>query len=52
MFSCGTPICGLARLTRAFADDPARQRQWLSFAQGLGTDLPPFGEVVVRSLLS
>jgi predicted nucleotidyltransferase component of viral defense system len=33
-------------LTKAFADDPAKQQLWKSFAATLGTELPPLAEVV------
>jgi predicted nucleotidyltransferase component of viral defense system len=33
-------------LTRAFADDSAKQHQWTSFAEGIGTEPPPLGDVV------
>jgi predicted nucleotidyltransferase component of viral defense system len=33
-------------LTRAFADDPAKQQQWASFADSIGVELPPLPEVV------
>jgi predicted nucleotidyltransferase component of viral defense system len=33
-------------LTKAFADDPAKQQQWKSFADTIGAELPPFGDVV------
>jgi predicted nucleotidyltransferase component of viral defense system len=33
-------------LTKAFADDPAKQQQWKSFAATIGAELPPLGEVI------
>jgi predicted nucleotidyltransferase component of viral defense system len=33
-------------LTRAFADDPAKQQLWNSFVGGLGQDLPPLNGVI------
>ena len=33
-------------LTKAFADDPAKQQLWKSFADTIGAELPPLGEVV------
>ncbi len=33
-------------LTKAFAEDPAKQQLWKSFAATIGTELPPLGEVV------
>ena len=33
-------------LTKAFADDPAKQQQWKSFAAAIGAELSPLGEVI------
>jgi hypothetical protein len=33
-------------LTRAFADDRAKQQQWASFAEAIGAELPPLAEIV------
>jgi len=33
-------------LTRAFADDPAKQQLWKAFAKNIGVELPPLGEVI------
>jgi predicted nucleotidyltransferase component of viral defense system len=33
-------------LTKAFADDPAKQQQWKSFAETIGTELPSLGEII------
>jgi predicted nucleotidyltransferase component of viral defense system len=33
-------------LTRAFADDPAKQQQWTSFAESIGAELPPLADVI------
>jgi predicted nucleotidyltransferase component of viral defense system len=33
-------------LTKAFADDPAKQQQWKSFAQTIGVELPALGEII------
>jgi predicted nucleotidyltransferase component of viral defense system len=33
-------------LTRAFADDPAKQQQWISFAESIGAELPPLADVI------
>lgn len=33
-------------LTRPFADDPAKQQQWTSFAGGMEADLPSLAEVI------
>jgi predicted nucleotidyltransferase component of viral defense system len=33
-------------LTKTFADDPAKQQQWKSFAATIGAELPPLAEVV------
>ena len=30
----------------AFADDPARQRQWISFADSISAELPSFADVI------
>lgn len=33
-------------LTKAFADDPAKQQLWKSFAETIGAELPPLSEVI------
>jgi len=33
-------------LTRAFADDTAKQQQWASFADSIGAQLPPLPEII------
>jgi predicted nucleotidyltransferase component of viral defense system len=33
-------------LTRAFADDRAKQQQWMSFAEAIGAELPTLAEIV------
>jgi len=33
-------------LTMTFADDPAKQQQWKSFANAIGSELPTLGEVI------
>jgi hypothetical protein len=33
-------------LAKAFADDPAKQQRWKSFADTIGAELRPLGEVV------
>ena len=33
-------------LTRAFADDPAKQQQWISFASNIGAELPSLADVI------
>ena len=33
-------------LTKAFAEDPAKQQQWKSFAQTIGVELPALGEII------
>jgi len=33
-------------LTKVFADDPAKQQQWKSFANAIGAELPPLGDVI------
>lgn len=33
-------------LTKSFADDPAKQRLWKSFAGNIGQELPPLSEVI------
>jgi predicted nucleotidyltransferase component of viral defense system len=33
-------------LTRAFADETAKQQQWASFANSVGAELPPLAEIV------
>jgi predicted nucleotidyltransferase component of viral defense system len=33
-------------LTRAFADDPAKQQQWRAFAENMEAELPPLAEVI------
>ena len=33
-------------LTKAFADDPAKQQLWKAFAKNIGAELPPLGEVI------
>jgi hypothetical protein len=33
-------------LTRAFADDRAKQQQWKSFIQSTGAALPPLAEIM------
>ncbi len=33
-------------LTQAFADDPAKQRQWTAFAEGIEANLDPLGKVI------
>jgi hypothetical protein len=33
-------------LTKAFADDPTKQQLWKSFAETIGTELPPLGEII------
>jgi predicted nucleotidyltransferase component of viral defense system len=33
-------------LTKAFADDRAKQQQWKSFADAIGAELPPLGDVI------
>ena len=33
-------------LTKAFADDRAKQQQWKSFADAIGAELPPLGGVI------
>jgi predicted nucleotidyltransferase component of viral defense system len=33
-------------LTKAFADDPAKQQQWKSFADTIGAELPPLNEII------
>jgi predicted nucleotidyltransferase component of viral defense system len=35
-----------AGLTKAFADDPAKQQLWKAFANNIGAELPPLGEVI------
>jgi hypothetical protein len=33
-------------LTKAFADDPAKQQLWKSFAQTIGAELPALGQII------
>jgi predicted nucleotidyltransferase component of viral defense system len=33
-------------LTKAFAEDPAKQQQWKSFAATIGAELPPLSEII------
>jgi hypothetical protein len=33
-------------LTRAFADDRAKQQQWTSFVENIGAELPPLAEII------
>jgi predicted nucleotidyltransferase component of viral defense system len=35
-------------LTRDFADDRAKQQQWVSFAEGIGAELPALSDVVAE----
>ena len=40
------PIERPVGLTKAFADDPAKQQLWKSFADTIGAELPQLGEVI------
>jgi hypothetical protein len=33
-------------LTRAFAEDRAKQQQWASFVESIGVELPPLAEII------
>jgi predicted nucleotidyltransferase component of viral defense system len=40
------PITPPYALTRAFADDRAKQQQWTSFVEAVGAELPPLAEII------
>jgi predicted nucleotidyltransferase component of viral defense system len=40
------PVDAPFALTRAFADDRAKQQQWASFAEAIGAELPALAEIV------